>query len=193
MAGTLILTGANSSLGIPAAEHLLSFYPNYTAIFTVRDASAFDTNTTKLRNTIARSPNAKATVHALDLSSLSAVHAFADQLASEISGGKYPPLAAIIANAYYWNLVGDPELTADSFDQTFEVAHIAHSALILRLIRSFGEKGRVVLLSSDSHWPGKNLMERYPPVIRSNLDELVNPVSDETSKGVATRGMPPPD
>jgi NAD(P)-dependent dehydrogenase (short-subunit alcohol dehydrogenase family) len=183
MAGTLILTGANSSLGIPAAEHLLSSYPNYTAVFTVRDASASDTNTTKLRGTIARFPNAKATVYPLDLSSLSAVHAFADQLSSDISSGKYPPLAAIIANAYYWNLVGDPEITADGFDKTFEVAHIAHSALILRLISSFGEKGRVVLLSSDSHWPGKNSMEKYPPVIPSNLDELVKPVSDADKQG----------
>lgn len=183
MAGTIIFTGANSSLGIPAAEHLLSSYPDYTAIFTVRDASESDPNTTKLRDTIARFPKAKATVQALDLSSLSAVHAFADQISLDISSGKYPPLFSIVANAYYWNLVGDPEITADGFDKTFEVSHIAHSALILRLLGSFGETGRVVLLSSDSHWPGKNNMEKYPPVIPSNLNELIKPTCDADKQG----------
>jgi hypothetical protein len=60
-----------------------------------------NTNTKRLRDTIARFPNAKATVQALDLSSLMAIHAFADQITSEISKGKYILLAAIIANAYY--------------------------------------------------------------------------------------------
>lgn len=183
MVGTLLLTGANSSLGLPAAEHLLSSYPEFTAIFTVRDASDSDKNTTKLRSAISRFPNAKATIHALDLSDLAAVHAFSDQISSDISSGKYPPLAAIVANAYYWNLVGDPEITSDGFDKTFEVAHIAHSALVLRLLGSFREEGRVVLLSSDSHWPGKNSMEVYPPVIPSNLDELIKPVSDADKQG----------
>jgi NAD(P)-dependent dehydrogenase (short-subunit alcohol dehydrogenase family) len=183
MAGTILFTGANSSLGVPAAQHLLSTYPEYTVIFTVRNASESDTNTTNLRSVIFRFPNAKATVHALDLSNLSAVHAFADRIASDISNGKYPPLAAIVANAYYWNLLKGPEITSDGFDKTLEVAHIAHSALVLRLVGSFGEKGRVVLLSSDSHHPGKNVQETYPPVIPSNLDDLINPTCDADKKG----------
>lgn len=183
MAGSIIFTGANSSLGIPAAEHLLKTYPNHTAIFTVRDDSELDPNTQRLRNIISRFTTAKASIHALDLTSLSAVHAFADQLTLDISKGKYPPLAAIIANAYYWNLVGDSELTSDGFDKTFQVSHIAHSALVLRLLGSFGDKGRVVLLSSDSHWPGKNSMEKYPPVIPLNLEELIRPATDADKQG----------
>lgn len=183
MAGTVLLTGANSSLGIPAVEHLLSAYPSYTAILTVRDASDSDSNTQRLRKAIARFPKANATVYAVDLSSLAAVHKFADQIISEISSNKYPPLAAVIANAYYWNLVGDPEITSDGFDKTFEVAHISHSALILRLLGSFGKEGRIVLLSSDSHWPGKNSMEKYPPVIPNNPDELIKPVGGDDKQG----------
>lgn len=140
----------------------------------MRDASESDTNIIKSRSF----PQCKATVHALDLFGLLAVHALVDQTSSNISSGKYPLLAAIIANAYDWNLVGDPEITADGFDKTFEVAHIAYSALILRLIGSFGEKGRVVLFSSDAHWPNKNSIEKYPPITTSNLDELIKPVSD---------------
>ncbi|KAJ4289894.1 hypothetical protein N0V90_011227 [Kalmusia sp. IMI 367209] len=177
-----------TALGIPASEHLLASYPEYTAIFTVRNASGSDKNTAQLRETIARFANAKATIHALDLSSLSDVYAFADQISSDITSAKLPPLDAIIANADYWNLVGDPEITSDGFDKTFQVAHIAHSVLVLSLLGRFGEKGRIVLLSSDSHWPGRNSMEKYPPVIRpDNLDELIKPFVMRTSEAVATR------
>jgi NAD(P)-dependent dehydrogenase (short-subunit alcohol dehydrogenase family) len=183
MAGTVILTGANSSLGIHAVEHLLSTYPKYTAILTVRNDSETDTNTGQVRSIIARFPNAKASIHALDLSSLPAVHAFADQIKSDIASAKYPALVAIIANAYYWNLIDDPEITADGYDKTIQVTHIAHSALILRLLGSFGDKGRIVLLSSDSHWPGKNPMERYPPTIPDDPDELLKPTTDADKQG----------
>lgn len=183
MVGLVIFTGANSSMGIPAADHLLQAYRGYTVIFTVRDASHSDVNTEKLRSTIARHPNAKASVLPLDLASLSATHEFADTIVAGIQSGKYPRIAAIVCNAYYWNLVGDPEVTDDGFDKTFQVSHISHAALALRLLGSFGESGgRVILISSDSHWPGKNGMEVYPPNI-DNLEQLVRPTVDEDKQG----------
>ncbi len=175
MEGSVILTGANSSLGLHAVEHLLAKYSQYTAILTVRDASDADTNTRRLRGVISQHPGAKAPVHQLDLSGLSATHAFADAVTRGISRGEYPPLVAVICNAYYWNLVGDPELTADGYDTTMQVNHISHAALVLRLLGSFGDGGRIILLSSDSHWPGKNPMEKYPPFIPDDLQLLVNP------------------
>jgi NAD(P)-dependent dehydrogenase (short-subunit alcohol dehydrogenase family) len=184
MSGLVIFTGANSSMGIPAAQHLLQKYPDYTVVFTVRDASESDPNTNRLRETIAQHPKAKASVLALDLASLSATHAFADTIIAGIQAGQYPRLAAIVANAYYWNLVGDPELTEDGFDKSFQIAHISHAALILRLIGSFDDAGgRIVLLSSDSHWPGKNAMEKYPPSIPKDMDLLVKPTVDDDKQG----------
>ncbi|KAH9905802.1 NAD(P)-binding protein [Xylariomycetidae sp. FL2044] len=164
MAGTVIFTGANGSLGLPAVEHLLRTYSQYTAILTVRDDSDTNTQTNKLRSMISRLPDAKASIHALDLSSLAAVRAFARKIQAAVADGEYPPLAAIVGNAYHWNLVIDrPELTADDgFDKTMQEAG-----------------GRVVMISSDSHWPGKNPMEKYPPVIPDDLDLLVHPVCDE--------------
>ncbi|KAG8159896.1 hypothetical protein KVR01_010533 [Diaporthe batatas] len=139
MAGTIIFTGANTSLGIPAAEHILRLCPQHTAIFTVRDDSTSDPNTRKLRETIARYPQAKTSVHALDLASLSSTHAFTDTVISGIKSGQYPP--------------------------------------------PFGPTGRVVLLSSDSHRPGKNAMEKYAPSIPSNLELLVKPSIDDDKMG----------
>ncbi|KAF2657850.1 putative short-chain dehydrogenase [Lophiostoma macrostomum CBS 122681] len=183
MAGTILLTGANSSLGIPAVEHLLTTYPDHTALLTVRDDSESDINTQRLRETISRFRNAKVKIKALDLASLTAVHTFADQIRFDISNTEYPPLSAIIANAYYWNLVKGPEITPDGFDKTIQVAHIAHSALILRLLGSFGEKGRIVLLSSEAHWSGKNFMQKYAPIIPEDLDELIRPFCDADKSG----------
>lgn len=184
MAGLLIFTGANSSLGIPAADYILRHYPESTIIFTVRDASDDDVNTKLLRETIAQHPNAKASIAALDLASLSATHAFADTVVSGIQSGQYPRIQAIVCVAYYWNLLKDPEPTGDGYDKTFQVGHISHSALVLRLLGSFAPAGRVVLLSSDSHWPGKNPMEKYPPSIPTNdMELLVKPSADSDKMG----------
>ncbi|EPE30918.1 NAD(P)-binding Rossmann-fold containing protein [Glarea lozoyensis ATCC 20868] len=183
MAGLVIFTGANSSLGVHAAEHLLTKFPEYTVLLTVRDDSSSDVNTEALRKIISNHSNAKATIRALDLSSLSAVHAFADTVVSEIREGKFPSIAAITCNAYYWNLIRDPELTADGYDKTIQVSHISHAALILRLLGSFSPSGRVILISSDAHWPGKNSSETYPPAIPDDLNLLVDPVVDSDKAG----------
>lgn len=170
-------------MGIPAADHLLQKYPEYTVIFTVRDASDDDINTKTLRDTISKHPDSKASVLALDLASLSGVHDFADNIIAGIQSGKYPRLAAIVCNAYYWNLIGDPEFTEDGYDKTIQVSHISHAALVLRLLESFDARGgRIVLISSDSHWPGKNAMEKYPPSI-DDVENLVNPTVDDDKQG----------
>jgi NAD(P)-dependent dehydrogenase (short-subunit alcohol dehydrogenase family) len=183
MAGLVIFTGANSSLGLPAAEHLMTKFPQYTFLFTVRDETRSDVNTESLRKTISNHLNAKATIRALDLSSLAAVHSFADTVSSEIRDGKFPYIAAITCNAYYWNLIADAELTADGYDKTFQVGHISHAALVLRLLGSFSPSGRVVLFSSDAHWPGKSPSEKYPPGIPDDLNLLVNPTVDADKAG----------
>ncbi|RDL32069.1 Short-chain dehydrogenase [Venustampulla echinocandica] len=180
MGGTILFTGANSSLAIPAVRHLLTNYSDYTALLTVRNPSEADVNTKKLRDTISLFPNAKTSIRQLDLSDLSAVHDFSSTVAAEIVDGKLPPLASIVCNAYYWNLSGNAELTKDGYDKTFQVNHLAHAALVLRLLGQFGsEGGRIVLLGSDAHWPGKGSLEKYPPAIPIDLELLVKPVQDK--------------
>lgn len=176
MVGTILITGANSSLAIPAIKHLLTKYPNYTAVLTVRNTSDTDVNTKKLRDAISQYTNAKTSIRHLDLSSLSAVHDFAGILSAEIADGKLPPLASVVCNAYYWNLAGGVEFTGDGYEKTFQVNHLSHATLVLRLLGCFGsEGGRVVLFGCDAHWPGKNGLEKYPPAIPDDLELLVKP------------------
>ena len=182
MAGTIIITGANGSLAIPAVQHLLANYPNHALVLTVRNTLDADVNTKGLRGLLKQYPDADFSIRELDLAKLSTVHDFATTIATEIDEGKLPPLASIVCNAYYWNLAGEAESTTDGYEKTFQVTYMAHAALVLRLLGSFGPSGgRVVLFSSDAHWPGKNSLEKYPPAIPDNLQMLVKPAADEPS------------
>ncbi|CAG8953014.1 hypothetical protein HYFRA_00003206 [Hymenoscyphus fraxineus] len=189
MTGTIILTGANSSLAIPAVEHLLTNYRDYTLVLTVRNTSESDANTQMLRKTVSKHPqtgtNNVVSIRQLDLSRLDDVHNFATTIISEITDGKLPRLTSIICNAYSWNLVRELETTVDGYEKTFAINHVSHSALVLRLLGSFNEEGRVVLFTSDAHWHGKNSLAKLPPTLPDALDLLVKPEPDPTTDNLA--------
>jgi NAD(P)-dependent dehydrogenase (short-subunit alcohol dehydrogenase family) len=186
MSGTVVLTGANGSAAVWTVRYLLKHHLNKHLVLTVRDTSDSDVNTKLLKEVISEYPDARFCIRALDLSDLAAVHAFAKTLADEVSRGKVPRLESIICNAFYWNLASEKEMTSDGYEKTFQVNHIAHSVLVLRLLGSFAASGgRVVLLTSDAHWPGKNSLEKIPPKIPSSLDELARPPSDQSADHLA--------
>ncbi|KAK7931158.1 short-chain dehydrogenase [Apiospora marii] len=183
MAGTIILTGANGSLGLRAADYLLKTYPKYDAVFNVRDVSDTDPNTRNLRSVISQYPQAKASVHQVDHADLSAVHEFASFVSASVAAKDLPPLKSIICNAIYWNLVGDPELTVDGYDKTIQVSHIAHVALVMRLIGSFADDGgRVVLFSSVGHYRKPNAMTHLLPELPDETDKIVHPTSGDNKQ-----------
>ncbi|RYP66376.1 hypothetical protein DL769_006038 [Monosporascus sp. CRB-8-3] len=123
-----------------------------------------------------------ATIYQVDLGRLSAVHDFASTVAKGVETNQLPRLAGLVCNAFYWNLVGGPDMTADAFGKSFAVAYTVHVALVLRLIGLFSsDGGRVTLLSSDAHYPWKNAMERITLMVPKNLDLLVKP--KPTTKG----------
>ncbi|KAI0508716.1 hypothetical protein F5B22DRAFT_638578 [Xylaria bambusicola] len=172
--GTVLLTGANGSIGLHVTEELLKTSPELTLVLTVRQTE--DKNTARLNDVISKYTNAKTFIHKLDLADLSAVHSFTGKILSSVASGQLPHIGVIICNAMYWNLVSDPEITVDGYDKTFQVGHIAHVALVLRLLGSFDKSigGRVVLMSSQNHYPGKSQMEKIPPKIPSDMSKLVH-------------------
>ena len=175
MTGTIIITGANGSLAIPAVQHLLANYPNYALVLTVRNRADIDTNTKRLREVLNRHPHIHTSIRELDLAVLSDVHNLATAVAAEINDGKLPPLASIVCNASYWNLihVGAVDATVDGYERTFQVNHLGHAALVLRLLGSFGASGgRVVLFSSDAHWKDNVF-------VPTDLKMLVKPDADD--------------
>ncbi|KAJ4356517.1 uncharacterized protein N0V89_004551 [Didymosphaeria variabile] len=173
MAGTVLITGANGSLGLALVSYLLSTYPAHTLLLTVRNPSPSDPNTTKLHAIIAKHPNSKVHIETLDLASLKDVTAFSQNVASSIAKGTYPKLAAIVCNAMTWSLNSGVRFSKDGLELTMAVNTLAHFDIVLRLLGVMEEHARVVFLSSESHWPGKAGFEKYPPVIPEDLEQLV--------------------
>lgn len=184
MAGTVIITGANGSLASSVLDYPLVASNRYfqALVLTVRNISDADGNTKKLRKKISKYPGVNVSIRELDLAKLSAVHEFATTVAAEIKDGKLPPLSSIVCIAHHWNLVSGVETTEDGYETTFQVNHLAHTALILRLLGSFGPSGgRVAVFSSDAHCPGMHMFEKYRPVIPVDLQLLVKPVAEKPS------------
>ncbi|RYP11248.1 hypothetical protein DL764_000204 [Monosporascus ibericus] len=131
---------------LSTVERLLSEYPEYTALLTVRKAMDADVCTRKPHDMTSRFLNAKDTIYQVDLGRLSAVQDFSSTVAKGVEANH------------------------------FGVTNIAHVALVLRLIGIFSPDGDcVTLISSDAHHPGKNPTERIPPVVPKYLDLLVKP------------------
>lgn len=188
MKGTVIITGANGSLAIPAAAYLLTKYKPEAVILTVRNDTDDDKNTAKLRETIAKvHSDARVTVRKLDLASLAEVHAFAEATRAQVTAGEIPPIAAVIWNAMTWTLQGGQKFSSDGYELSMAVNHIAHFALTLELLPAFDqEHGRVVFLGSDSH--EKSALQKYASVLPDDLDKLVHPEPDQEGE-VADRGF----
>jgi WW domain-containing oxidoreductase len=180
MAGTVLITGANGSLGLPFVNHLLTTSPSHTLIAAVRNVSpTSDKNTTQLSHIISRHPAARASIEQLDLSSLANVRTFADTVAQRVASGDLPPIAAIVCNAFTWSLDGQHS-TPDGFEATFQVGHLGHYLLVLKLLKSMSPTGRVVMLGSTAHYPDRpNPLSKLVAGIPEDIEELGKPTADK--------------
>lgn len=177
--GTVVLTGANGALGRASVKAFLETYPSYFLVLTVRNISAPDPNTTKLRAIVESFKSANVSIESLDLSSLLEVRAFADDIAERVTAKKIPPISAIVCNAHSWSLV-ETRQTRDGYEDTFHVTHLSHFILVLKLLNSLNkENGRILFIGSYKHDPArKNWMNPLGAAIPENIEELVKPPVD---------------
>ncbi|PWY71357.1 short chain dehydrogenase/reductase SDR [Aspergillus eucalypticola CBS 122712] len=181
MDGTVLITGANGSLALGSIQALLSLHPQKAIIGTVRNTSPeHDSNTAKLLNLVSGYPKANFHLEALDLGNLASVRSFADQLADNITPKKLPPISAIICNAATFSFEAGQVFTTDGYEATFQVCHLSHYLLILKLLDSMNKaSGRIVLLGSVTHYPEKpNPLCSLRPGFPENMDDLVRPPPD---------------
>jgi NAD(P)-dependent dehydrogenase (short-subunit alcohol dehydrogenase family) len=179
--GTIILTGANGSLGLGFVQALLASYPQHILVATVRNTSPqSDPNTASLLKLLSKYPQSRVFVESLDLSSLTSVRSFADRISTRISAGKLPAISAIVCNAFTWSLNGQRQ-TSDGYEATFQVSHLSHFVLVLKLLGSMDPaSGRVVMLGSEAHDPGKeNPLAKLRAGFPDDLEHLVRPPPDE--------------
>lgn len=153
--GTILVTGSNGGLGATIVKHIVtdpSLARNHHGLYTVRKVETANT----VRPFLEGRSGAAATKHQydlvpLDLSSLKAVRAVADQVNSRVARREIPPIRALILNAAYQEHA-EQTFTEDGFDMTNQCNYLSHFLLTLLLLKSMDkEEGRIVVLGSWSH------------------------------------------
>ncbi|KAG9189436.1 endo-1,4-beta-xylanase [Alternaria panax] len=179
--GTILITGANGSLALPAVKYLLQAYPSFNLVLTVRDGSEQDANTAGLRLVVDQHPDVQVSIRQLDLSSLENVRVFSKALLVEIEAKELPLIRTIICNAMTWNLTDGSQYSKDGYEMSFAVNHLAHFTLWYGLLSAMDPvHGRIVFSGSSAHWPEKtSLVKGYPTHVPEDLELLVHPKADK--------------
>ncbi|KAE8353442.1 hypothetical protein BDV28DRAFT_148101 [Aspergillus coremiiformis] len=188
MEGTVLITGANGSLALEFADQLLTSYPTYTLVGTVRNTSTQDPHTSKLNEITSNHPNRKVHIEKLDLNSLTDVRRYADHINGKVNDGSLPQISAVVCNAFSWTLTGGVKYSSDGIDSTFQVTYLSHFMLVLKLLGSMDTQGRVVLLGSRAHYPEwknplSSLVARFPDPIEELVHPSPHPAALDHDKG----------
>jgi NAD(P)-dependent dehydrogenase (short-subunit alcohol dehydrogenase family) len=141
MSRTMVVTGANSGLGLATARELAR--AGLHVIGTARDTAKGEGAEAEIRRDV---PDAQLEMRALDLADLASVRAFAAGVAS---------LDVLVNNA---GIMMPPRSeTADGFELQFGTNHLGHFALTGLLLERLaqGSDPRVVTVSSLEHHPGR--------------------------------------
>lgn len=172
--GTVLITGPTGSLGReatramarrPAAER-----PDLLLVG--RPGTGLDA-------ILAEARAAGATAHAIgaDLGRLAEVRAAAAQARELIAAGTARPLRAVIANAGVTGSVTGA-LSADGYERTFAINHLAHAALIGDLLESLTAPARIVLIGSNTYYENRwRRILHVPPAEWRDPVELAAPES----------------
>jgi NAD(P)-dependent dehydrogenase (short-subunit alcohol dehydrogenase family) len=128
------MTGGTSGLGAYAAARIAA-QPSTRLIIGARNPQA--------------PAPATAEVVQLDLASLDSVRAFADAVL-ERSGAHGVDVLVLNAGAQFPTA---DRRSADGFEMTFAVNHLAHYLLARLLLPAIAEGGRIILTTSDTHDP----------------------------------------
>ena len=182
MGGTVLLTGANGSLGLAFTEYLLKAYPDTTALLTVRNASSSDQHTARMQSIVQADPHPTPRIHVepLDLRSFANVRTYAVEVSKRVKHGDIPPISAIVCNAFVASMTEPHTLSDDGIELGFQVNYLSQLLLVLLLVDCLDKTNgaRVVFLGSISHDQEVESILRlpqYPSLLPEDLEELVKP------------------
>lgn len=166
---TAIVTGASAGLGFDCARALLRMDPSWHVVMAVRDPLRGATAAQR-----SKSPE-RCTVMQVDLASLQSVHRFVQC----VKAATLPPLHAIVCNAGV-QVVSGTRLTVEGFEMTFGVNHLGHFALVQGLLDQLVRPARIVIVSSDTHDPGKHT--GMPAPRYTSAAELADPGTSDDGR-----------
>lgn len=169
MAGELVVvTGANSGLGLETARKLAARSPDTTVILACRNPERAEAARLSIESTTG---NARVRTMQLDLSSMDSVRRFAARFTAEALG----PIDALVCNA---GISRGSAPTVDGLDPVFETNHLGSFLLTLSLLGAMAPAGRVIAVSSDMHQPPG------PKLTWPGTEALVHP-----PRGLSARGL----
>lgn len=148
--GVTILTGPTAGIGIATARAIAAL--GGRLVLGARSQTKAEVLIADIR---AAAPGAgPLSFIELDLSSLASVEAFTASYVTMSAAGGWPPLRCIVCNAGVFNFSGAFRQTADGFEETFGVNHLAYFYLIALLLPQLraAAPARVVVVSSGSHF-----------------------------------------
>jgi len=132
----IVMTGATSGLGAHALKHFMA-QPDVRVIVGARGAGPQGVDVDMID------------VVPLDLASLASVRSFAEAVKLRLGDARIDMLV-LNAGAQYQNA---EQRSADGFEMTFAVNHLAHYLLARLLLPSLAERARLVITTSDTHDP----------------------------------------
>ncbi|KAI1804241.1 hypothetical protein F4811DRAFT_571426 [Daldinia bambusicola] len=148
--GTVVVTGANGSLGSAITKQLASQpeYSGYRGLFVVRDVTKADALKPVLTNT----PHPNDPI-SLDLCNLDKVRRTAETINKHVKTREIPSTQTLVLNAGV-NDFGKQFWTKDGLDVTFCANYLGHWLWTLLLLNSINKDlGRIVVLRSQPHDP----------------------------------------
>lgn len=169
--GTVVLTGGTRGIGRAAAEALLRRDGTTHLVVPVRDPSSTDL----AAELSAATGSADVLALPCDLADLSAVRAFADDVAHRLDTGELPPLRGIACNAGVITRSATQQ-TADGFELTFGVNVLSHQLLLRLLADRLTAPAMVVLVSSGTHFGTfQHNFGSMPPPLWRDIEDLATP------------------
>ena len=174
---TIVITGANSGLGLTCAKNIASTSPDYQVVIACRNKEKAEqaklelTTETKNENIIAME---------LDVASLESVRKFVASIQSLHQSSQLASIYGLICNA---GIIGTQAgLTCDGHDMVFGTNHLGHFLLSMLLLPYMEPEGRIIMVSSDMHnppggieWPGiESVMHPSESINRYSLSKLCN-------------------
>lgn len=145
---TVLVTGATDGIGLQTALELAE--RGAQVILHGRSAARLDAALATVR---ARVPGAALASVRADFASLDAIRAMAAELPEVARAARLGPLDVLVNNAGIY--ANEPVLTADGFESTFGVNHLAPFLLTHLLVASGADLRRIVSVSSVAHLRGK--------------------------------------
>jgi NAD(P)-dependent dehydrogenase (short-subunit alcohol dehydrogenase family) len=153
LARTVVITGGTSGIGSATADAILRSQGGpWHVVVANRDPGRAQAAIAHLAAAAATGNTVEAMP--VDLASLTSVRAFAVALTTRLDSGDLPRLQALVCNA---GVQAGTSLTttADGFESTFGVNHLAHFLLVQELLPVLRPPARIVVVSSDTHDPAK--------------------------------------